>query len=130
MRITSESLDALNERFAGAQPIEILRFVHRTFGPRSAILSGMQRAGSLLCRLADREALDFDVLFVDSGVMHRETLATRDELARTHTHLRVITRVPFRSFAQQTAEEGLLYMTHEGQERCAAKRACSISIPK
>jgi phosphoadenosine phosphosulfate reductase len=82
----------------------------------------MQRAGSLLCRLADREALDFDVLFVDSGVMHRETLATRDELARTHTHLRVITRVPFRSFAQQTAEEGLLYMTHEGQERCCSLR--------
>ena len=122
MRINAESLDGLNERFSSAEPIDILRFVHRIFGPRSAILSGMQRAGSLLCRLADREALDFDVLFVDSGVMHRETLATRDELARTHTHLRVITRVPFRSFAQQTAEEGLLYMTHEGQERCCNLR--------
>ncbi len=122
MRITTDALDALNERFANAEPIEILRFVHRVFGPRAAILSGMQRAGSLLCRFADREALDFDVLFVDSGVMHRETLVTRDELARTHTHLRIITRFPFRSFTQQTAEEGLLYMTHEGQERCCSMR--------
>lgn len=122
MRITSDALDALNERFHNTEPIEVLRFVHRVFGPRSAILSGMQRAGSLLCRLADKEALDFDVLFVDSGVMHRETLATRDELARTHTHLRIITRFPMRSFAQQTAEEGLLYMTHEGQERCCSMR--------
>jgi phosphoadenosine phosphosulfate reductase len=122
MRITTDALDALNERFAHAEPIEILRFVHSTFGSRSAILSGMQRAGSLLCRFADRDALDFDVLFVDSGVMHRETLVTRDELARTHTHLRIITRFPFRSFAEQTAEEGLLYMTHEGQERCCSMR--------
>src|SRR5688572_11965527 len=115
MRVTEASLEALNARLEGAEPLDVLRFVHRTFGKRAAILSSMQRAGTLLCRLADRAGLDFDVVFVDTGVLHTETLRTRDELARTHPHLRVITLSPARTFAEQTAEEGLLYLSPDGQ---------------
>src|SRR5437667_174453 len=98
MRVTQQTLEALNARFAEAEPLTLLRFAHEVFGPRAAILSAMQRAGTALCHLADRAGLDFDVLFVDTGVLHAETLRTRDELARTHPHLRVVTLHPARTF--------------------------------
>jgi len=122
MRVTDASLAPLSARLEREDPTEVLRFVHRTFGPRAAILSSMQRAGTLLCRLAERAGLAFDVLFVDTGVLHQETLATRDALVRTHRHLQVLTLSPGRTFAEQTAEEGVLYLSKEGQERCCDLR--------
>jgi phosphoadenosine phosphosulfate reductase len=122
MRVTEADLEPLNRRFDGAPPVAVLEFCHATFGSRAALLSSMQRAGTVLCHLADRAGLGFDVLFVDTGVLHAETLATRDELARTHPRLRVVTLAPERSFAAQTAAEGLLYLSREGQERCCDLR--------
>ena len=122
MRVTEKDLDALNQRFAAATPREVLTFAHETFGTRVAILSSMQRSGTILCHIADRAGLAFDVVFVDTGVLHGETLRTRDELARTHRHLTVVTLEPAKSFAAQTAEEGVLYLTREGQERCCDLR--------
>lgn len=122
MRLTSADVDRLNERFSGASPLDLLRFAHEVFGPRAALLSSMQRAGTVLCHMADRAGLSFDVLFVDTGLLHPETLATRDELARTHRSLNVVTLTPTRSFAQQTRDEGLLYLSKEGQERCCDLR--------
>ncbi len=122
MKISSPGLDALDQRFAHASPAEILRFAHATFGARLAILSSMQRAGTTLCHVADRAGLDVDVLFVDTGVLHAETLATRDRLAATHPHLHIVTLTPERGFAAQTRDEGVLYLTREGQERCCELR--------
>src|SRR5262245_13518005 len=122
MRVTERLLAPLNERFQSATPLEILRFTRETFGERTAILSGMQRAGTALCHMADRAGLAFDVLFVDTGVLHAETLRTRDELARTHRRLNVVTLTPARDFAEQTRAEGLLYVSREGQERCCDLR--------
>jgi phosphoadenosine phosphosulfate reductase len=122
MRITEGDLAALNRRFDGADPLDILRFARATFGDRAAILSSMQRAGAVVCHLADRAGLAFDVVFVDTGVLHVETLATRDALARGHRHLRVVTLQPERTFSEQTVEEGLLYLSKEGQERCCDLR--------
>jgi phosphoadenosine phosphosulfate reductase len=59
---------------------------------------------------------------VDTGVLHPETLATRDQVIRTQKRLTVITLRPDRTLLQQSAEEGLLYLTHEGQERCCTLR--------
>jgi phosphoadenosine phosphosulfate reductase len=122
LRFSSRDLTTINAKFEGRTPREILAFAHQTFGPRAAIMCGMQRAGTALCHMADRAGLAFDVLFVDTGVMHDETRWTRDELARTHPHLRVHTLHPARSFAEQTREEGLLYLSREGQERCCDLR--------
>ena len=122
MRITVADLDALNRRFAGADPLDILRFARATFGARAAIISSMQRAGAVVCHLADRAELGFDVVFVDTGVLHAETLATRDALAASHRRLHVVTLRPEHTFAEQTAAEGLLYVSKEGQERCCNLR--------
>jgi phosphoadenosine phosphosulfate reductase len=122
MRVTERDLAPLNRRFEGAPPIDILRFAREVFGGRAAILSSMQRAGTAMCHMADRAGLDFDVIFVDTGVLHAQTLATRDEVARTHPRLRIITLEPERTFAEQTRVEGLLYLSREGQERCCELR--------
>jgi len=122
MRLGRRDLEAVSRRLEVLSPVEILTWAHATFGTRAAILSSMQRAGSVLCHMSDRAELGFDVLFVDTGVLHRETLDTRDEVARTHPHLRVVTLSPARSFADQTRDLGLLYVSREGQERCCDLR--------
>jgi phosphoadenosine phosphosulfate reductase len=122
MRLVRKDLETVNGELERLTPLAFLRWAHTTFGKRAAILSSMQRAGSVLCHMADRAGLDFDVLFVDTGVLHRETLETRDALARTHGKLRVRTLSPERSFADQTRHEGVLYLSKEGQERCCDLR--------
>lgn len=122
MRVTERMLQPLNERFQSATPLEILRFVRASFGERAALLSSMQRAGAALCHLADRAGLGFDVLFVDTGVLHTETLRTRDAVAASCPNLRVLTLAPERTMAEQIAAEGVLYLSREGQERCCDLR--------
>jgi len=122
MRVTEPLLGPLNERFAAAPPVEILRFAHAAFGARAAILCSMQRADTALCHLADRAGLALDVLFVDTGVLHAETLQARDALAAGSPRLRVVTLAPARSMAEQIAAEGVLYLSREGQEQCCELR--------
>lgn len=122
MRLTPADLVAVNQRFERATPEQILRFAHETFGDRVALLSSMQRAGLALAHLADRTGLSFDVLFVDTGVLHQETLHARDRLAATHPRLRLRTLQPNATFLEQTAAEGVLYLTPEGQARCCDLR--------
>jgi phosphoadenosine phosphosulfate reductase len=122
MRLYRRDLEAVSRRLEARSPVEILKWAHGTFGGRAAILSSMQRAGSVLCHMADRAGISMDVLFVDTGVLHKETLETRDAVAKSHTHLSVMTLAPARTFAEQTRDEGLLYLTREGQERCCDLR--------
>ncbi len=103
-------------------PVAVLRLLGEHFGDRAAILSSMQRAGTALCHMADRAGVHMDVVFVDTGVLHPETLATRDRLAETHPNLRVRTLAPSETFGEQTRRRGLLYVSKEGQEACCDLR--------
>jgi phosphoadenosine phosphosulfate reductase len=111
-----------NERLAKLHPVAILARVHAAFGPKAAILSSMQRSGAILCHMAHRVGLDLDVAFVDTGVLHPETLATRDALQAAHPGLRVVTLQPAETFAAQTRRLGVLYLSKEGQEQCCDLR--------
>jgi phosphoadenosine phosphosulfate reductase len=122
MRLSRRDLEAINAHLKGRRPEEVLSWANATFGPRAAILCSMQKAGTALCHMAERAGLGFDVIFVDTGVLHEQTLRTRDELARTHRRLRVITLSPEQNFAEQTRARGLLYLTKEGQEECCDLR--------
>jgi phosphoadenosine phosphosulfate reductase len=122
MKLTQRDLERPNHALAGRSPIAILTWAFETFGRRAAILTSMQRAGAVLCHMADRAGFDSDVLFVDTGVLHAETLAARDRLASTHSHLKVKTLAPRQTFEEQTEELGLLYLSKEGQERCCDLR--------
>jgi phosphoadenosine phosphosulfate reductase len=111
----------MNDAFEERTPIELLNWVTAQFGKRAAIMSAMQRAGTVLCHMAYRERLDIEVLFVDTGVMFQETLATRDRLIREYG-LRVLTLEPSQSMVEQTRQFGVLYLSPEGQEQCCDMR--------
>ena len=57
MRVHRRDLEAVTRRLESCSPVEILKWVERTFGARAAILSSMQRAGSVLCHMADQAGI-------------------------------------------------------------------------
>ncbi len=122
MLLRTVDLAPISSALAGLPPARILAEFCEALGDRVAILSSMQRAGTALCHMADRAGLRPDVLFVDTGVLHAETLATRDRFVAAHPNLRVRTLAPRESFSEQTDRHGVLYLSKEGQERCCALR--------
>jgi phosphoadenosine phosphosulfate reductase len=122
MRLSPRDLEAPNAALRARSAADVLAWAHASFGARAALLTSMQRAGAALCHLADRAGHEMDVVFVDTGVLHAETLSARDRLVATHPNLRVRTLAPSRSFMEQTNELGLLYLSKEGQEQCCDLR--------
>lgn len=103
---------------------EIIHWTLDTFPiGKIAVLSAFQKAGCVLCHSIARLGLQsrVDVLFVDTGVNFPETIETVDRY-RTEYGLNVIALHPERTMARQTAEEGVLYLSKEGQERCCELR--------
>jgi phosphoadenosine phosphosulfate reductase len=119
--LSQADLANLNSSMEGRTPQELLAWAGKTFGDRVAILSAMQRAGCVVCHMAHASRVPLPVLFVDTGVLFPETLATRDRIAREYG-LTVISLTPELSIEEQTAREGVLYLTPEGQTRCCELR--------
>ena len=120
-RFTQADLNDINRSFEDRSPLEILRWAHEIFGNRVAVLSAMQRAGSMVCHMISQHKLDIPVLFVDTGVNFAETLETRDRLASEYG-LKMITLKPAKTMDEQTRELGILYLTPEGQKKCCQVR--------
>jgi len=120
-RFTQADLNEINRSFEDRSPLELLRWTREVFGSRVAILSAMQRAGSMVCHMISRAQLPIPVLFVDTGVNFQETLETRDKLAREYG-LEIITLMPTQTMEEQTREFGILYLTPEGQKKCCLMR--------
>lgn len=120
-RLTQADLNDLNHSLEERTPAELLQWTRSLFGERAAMISAMQRAGTLLCHMAYKLELPFDVLFVDTGVMFQETLDTRDRLISEYG-LNVISLLPDQTMEEQTKELGVLYLSSEGQEQCCELR--------
>lgn len=120
-RLSQARLAPLNKSFEDRSPEDLLRWAKDVFGDRVAALSAMQKAGSMICHMISRLALDIPVLFVDTGVMFDETLQTRDRLAKEYG-LDIRTLHPKLTIAEQTQQHGILYLTVEGQKQCCHMR--------
>lgn len=120
-RFTQADLNEINQTFEDHSPETLLRWAKETFGNRVAVLSAMQRAGSMVCHLLGQHGLDIPVLFVDTGVNFQETLETRDRLAKAYG-LKVITLSPDQTMDEQIKEFGILYLTPDGQKKCCQMR--------
>lgn len=120
-QLTQADLADLNGSFESRTPVELLQWASSIFGERVAILSAMQKAGSVVCHMAAAEKLALDVLFVDTGVNFPETLTTRDRI-QTEYGLHVISLTPELSMEDQVAKYGVLYLTVEGQKQCCEMR--------
>lgn len=119
--LTQHQLHDLNSTLEQRTPQELIQWADKLFGSRTAILSAMQKAGSVVCHMAHSLKLPLDVLFVDTGVHFQETLDTRDRIAREYG-LNVVTLKPELTMEQQTAKHGVLYLSQFGQERCCDMR--------
>lgn len=120
-RITQADLNEINKTFEDRSPLDIIRWTYEIFGERVAVLSAMQRAGSMVCHMLGQHQLNIPVLFVDTGVNFQETLDTRDRLAKEYG-LKVITLIPKLTMEEQIREFGVLYLTPEGQKTCCQMR--------
>ncbi len=123
-RIDSNVLEEQSRKLEGLDSDEIIRWAVKTFHDgRLAMLSAFQKAGCVLCHKLYALGLnkDVDIIFVDTGVNFPETLETVQRI-RDEYELNVITLHPERTMARQIAEEGTLYLSKEGQERCCFLR--------
>ena len=111
----------LNASMESRTPQELLTWANTIFGKRVAILSALQRAGCTICHMTSVSEVDLEVLFVDTGVLFLETLATRDRIASEYG-LRVVTLQPELSMEEQTEKLGILYLTPDGQAQCCELR--------
>jgi phosphoadenosine phosphosulfate reductase len=119
--LTQGDLASVNERLENWSAQQIISWAANLFGTRLAILSAMQKAGTVVCHMAHAAGLDLDVLFVDTGVHFQETYDTRDRIAKEYG-LKVISLRPEMSMAEQTAKLGVLYLSKDGQEQCCDLR--------
>lgn len=120
-RLTQADLADLNTTFEERTPRELIEWSRVTFGDRVAAISAMQQAGNVLCHMLYSMKADMRVLFVDTGVLFDETLATRDRMIEEYG-LEIVTLVPRKTMAEQTAELGVLYLTVDGQKQCCDLR--------
>lgn len=119
--LSQADLADLNVSMEERTPFELLQWAQTTFGDRVAILSAMQRAGSVVCHMAYTQKANLDVIFVDTEVLFPETLETRDRIVREYG-LNVVTLKPELTMTQQTDKFGVLYLTPDGQEQCCDMR--------
>jgi len=119
--LTQADLADLNASMEGRSPAEVLAWAKTAFGTRLAILSALQRAGCVVCHMASSAGLKIDVLFVDTGVLFPETLATRDRLMKEYG-LHIVTLSPELTMEEQTEKFGVLYLTPDGQNQCCEMR--------
>jgi phosphoadenosine phosphosulfate reductase len=122
-RLMPSHLEELNARLEKLSPMEIVKWAADRFGKRLGILSAMQQAGCALCHMAASQGLagTADVVFVDTGVNFPETMETVERI-RGEYKLNVVSLHPARTMAEQIAEEGVLYVTTEGQKKCCDLR--------
>ncbi|MCH2213173.1 MAG: phosphoadenylyl-sulfate reductase [Fuerstiella sp.] len=120
-RLSQADLMDLNRTFENRSPQELLLWAREIFADRLAALSSMQRAGSVICHMLRSIPVKMDVLFVDTGVLFEESLATRDRIIEEYG-LEVRTLSPQKTMQQQTADLGVLYLSPEGQKQCCELR--------
>lgn len=120
-RLSQADLIDLNRTFEERSPRELLEWAKTTFGDRVAALSSMQKSGNTICHMLHSIPIDMELLFVDTGVLFAETLATRDRIVSEYG-LRIRTLSPAQTMEAQTAAKGVLYLTPEGQKECCELR--------
>jgi len=78
--LDDDALSALNQRFDGAEPGELLRWAWHAFDGEVAASSSFQTQSVPLLHAIARSVPEMPVLFLDTGFHFPETLAYRDHL--------------------------------------------------
>jgi len=111
----AEELEALNERFRGAHPREIIAHVCDFFGDDIAVSSSFGAESACLLSLAVGVKPGIPVIFINTGFLFPETLAFRDALV-SRLKLNVQEVGPAMGHAAFLKEFGRLY--ESDPDRC------------
>lgn len=104
--LSDEDLRSLNERFALADPREVVRWALLDSGlPRVAIASAFQAEGTCVIHMAMAIRPDVPILFLNTGFHFAETLAFKEQLTE-RLSLNVIDLVGAHTVESQAAELG------------------------
>lgn len=75
-------IDAINARFEGRPPDEVLRWATETFAPDVVLTCSFQHDGVVLAHMLTAIAPWVPIVFLNTGFHFPETLAYRDEIVR------------------------------------------------
>jgi len=100
---TEEATAGVDARLASASAAHIADWAVATFGARLIVAASMQ--DTILPHLFGTRLAGVDTLFLETGYHFKETLATRDEAARS-LPITVVNALPRRTVAEQDAEFG------------------------
>jgi phosphoadenosine phosphosulfate reductase len=117
--LTTAHLATLNDQFAAAHPIDIIRWARDAFGASAAASSSFQTQSVPLLHMISRAAGGMRIFFLDTGFHFDETLRFKDELALRYG-LNVVSLFPALGHASFRAAHGELH-------RVDADRCCHLN---
>ncbi|MEL5989966.1 phosphoadenylyl-sulfate reductase [Microbacterium phosphatis] len=118
----NEELGSLTDH--EATPAEVVAWVARNFGVGAAAVA-CSMADAALPHLVAAHLPGVDVLFLDTGYHFTETVATRDEVART-LDVRVVDVRPEQTVAEQNAALGPDLFARDAAQCCALRKVAPL----
>ena len=118
----NEELGSLTDH--EAPPAEVVAWVARNFGVGAAAVA-CSMADAALPHLVAAHLPGVDVLFLDTGYHFTETVATRDEVART-LDVRVVDVRPEQTVAEQNAALGPDLFARDAAQCCALRKVAPL----
>lgn len=121
LRLDASEILELNERFRGAPPEELLRWASEQWGSRMALSCSFGGpAGMVLLDMITAVAPETDVLYLDTGLLFRETYQLVAEVRQRYG---IVPRAvqPEQTVAQQAEAEGPALWERD-PDRCCGRR--------
>lgn len=118
----AEELGSLTDAEATAE--QVIAWVVRTFAPE-AVAVACSMADAALPHLVAERIPGVDVLFLETGYHFVETIATRDEVART-LDVRIVDVLPELTVAEQDAAHGKDLFARDPAACCAMRKVAPL----
>ncbi len=119
------NLEALNQRFEGASPGEVLSWASEIFGEKLAIVTSFQPTGIVALHMLREIAPRLPVLTVDTGLLFSNTYLLMDHIA-AEWDLNLIRVRPGQTPAQQAEIYGEALWLHDPDLCCQLRKVTPL----
>jgi phosphoadenosine phosphosulfate reductase len=125
MSFNEAELAALNQRFAGASPQEILKWAAATFGEALAVVTSFQPTGIVTLHMLSEIAPHTAILTLDTELLFPETYALMADLEQ-RLNLNLIRVKPALSVAEQAAQYGAALWERDPDACCQIRKVAPL----
>jgi phosphoadenosine phosphosulfate reductase len=124
---SERELVALNERFRGAPPQELLAWAAEQFGPRAALTCSFGgAAGMVLLDMIARQQLPLAIIFLDTDLLFPATYTLAEAAAR-HYGVTIERRRPALSLDEQERIHGPELYGRDPDRCCAIRKVAPLA---